>query len=210
MPRIPLRILAGVIMAFSFKTATGLSADAFLPEPDAQPLASGQVYIDSLEPANTTGRGYKMIYWVDVPLDIFWRFKTDFDNDFLVTNKYIKAHRFVSRQQDTVITEDIYSNSPGLTFRWQTTVVPSSHRLIFTLLNPEECRQKYHFGTIELEAFGEKTKVTQIAYFDFLGVSFWVNYPFYGGMRDFLKHSSAWEQQTILKLQHRYVQKTDE
>ena len=210
MPRIPLRVLAGMVLFFNLRIAYGLSSEVFLQEPDNQQLLSGQVFIDTLEPENMTGRGYKLVYLVDAPLDVFWKFKTDFDNDFLVTNKYIKSHRFISRRGNVAITEDVYSNSPELTFRWQTTVVPSRRRLIFKLLNPGECRQKYHFGTIQLEAFSGKTKVTQIAYFDFSGVSFWVNYPFYGGMLDFLKQTSAWEQQTILKLQHRYIPKSDE
>jgi hypothetical protein len=203
-------ILLYGILSFSLTASSDLFAETAVQEPDKQELSSGRVFIETLKPENMTGSGYKMVYLVDVPLEVFWRFKTDFDNDFLVTNKYVKSHRFISRRGDATITEDVYSNSPELTFRWQTTAVPSSHRLSFKLLNPEECNQKYHFGTIQLEAFGEKTKVTQIAYFDFFGVSFWVHYPFYGGMLDFLKHTSGWEQQVILKLRHRYIQKSDE
>lgn len=202
-------LLCGVLF-FYLTAAVDLSAETAKQEPNKQQMSGGQVIIDTQEPENITGKGYKMVYWVDVPLDVFWKFKTDFDNDFLVTNKYIKSHRFIGRRGNVAITENVYSNSPGLTYRWQTTVVPSSHRLTFELSNPKECNQKYHFGTIQLEAFGGKTKITQIAHFDFFGVSFWVNYPFYGGMLDFLKHTAAWEQQTILELRHRYIQKSDE
>ncbi|UCD78759.1 MAG: hypothetical protein JSW26_25715 [Desulfobacterales bacterium] len=55
-----------------------------------------------------------------------------------------------------------------------------------------------------MEAFGQKTKVTQVAYFDFLGVSLWVGYPFYGGMSYFLEYNVAWEQQMISKLKGTY------
>jgi hypothetical protein len=73
------------------------------------------------------------------------------------------------------------------------------------LLNPEQCGQKYHYGYIQLEEMDQKTKVSQIAFFDFFGVFFWVNYPFYGGMSDFLKYTARWEQQVILKLKDTYM-----
>jgi len=86
-----------------------------------------------------------LIYLVDAPLDVFWKFKTDFDNQFLLSNKLIISHRFVSRNRNVVVTE-----------------------------------------------------------FDFFGVSIWVSYPFYGGMSYFLKYTTGWEQQTILKLKNKY------
>ena len=142
---------------------------------------------------------------MDVPLRVFWRFKTDFDNDFLVSNKFIESHRFISRQENIIITENQYSNNQGKTFRWLTTVVSKEYRLNFKLMNPKECDQKYHYGYIQLEAFGTRTKVTQVAYFDFFGVSLWVNYPFYGGMDDFLKYTALWEQQVISELKDQYL-----
>jgi hypothetical protein len=81
----------------------------------------------------------------------------------------------------------------------------------FVLLNPEECGQKFHYGHIQLESVagvGKKTRVTQVAYFDFFGVSFWVNYPWYGGMRYFLEYTVRWEQDTILKLKTIYIKKS--
>jgi hypothetical protein len=160
--------------------------------------------IYKLPPEQEDGLGYKMIYWVDVPLEVFWKFKIDFDNDFLVSNKDIKSHRFIRRNGDVVITENEYTNKPGKIFRWQTTVISNRHRLDFKLLNPKESGQKFHFGYIQLEAKGERTEVTQVAYFDFLGVFWWVNYPFYGGMEYYLKRTTRWEQQTILKLIDKY------
>ena len=92
------------------------------------------------------GRAYKLVYAVPVPIDIYWKFKTDFDNDFLVENKYIREHRFSFRIRDTVITENKYTNGPDVFFRWQTTVSAGTHRLDFVLTNPEECGQAFTTG----------------------------------------------------------------
>ena len=209
MPRITIQFLSlGTL--FLFMTAFhGLAGEAQLQQPDEHLLKNGKLFIYKLKPESTEGKGYKLIYLVDVPLQVFWKFKTDFDNKYLVSNKYINSHRFVSRHKNVVITENVYSSKPGATFRWQTTADSDSYRLVFRLLNPEECGQKYHYGHIQLEALGAKTKVTQIAYFDFFGVSFWVNYPFYGGMSDFLKYTTRWEQQAAIKLKDKYIKTAD-
>ena len=84
-------------------------------------------------------------------------------------------------------------------------MVPGSYRLDFVLLNPEQCGQKFHYGRIQLEAVKDATRVTQVAYFDFWGVSFWTYYPWKGGMRDFLEYTARWEQAMIQQLKPRYV-----
>jgi len=169
-----------------------------------QAVASSKTLIFKLKPERKEGRGYKLVYLVDAPLEVFWKFKTDFDNQILLSNKFITAHRVVSRNRNQVVTEGEYSNRPKAIFKWQTTVLPDRHRLKFVLLNPEECGQKYHYGSIQLEPLGSRTRVTQVAYFDFFGVSIWVSYPFYGGMKYFLNYTASWEQQAILKLKHKY------
>lgn len=184
--------------------SSGLSTQIPESEPTKQQLIGGKPIIFKLKPERKDGRGYKLIYLVDAPLDVFWKFKTDFGNQFLLSNKFITSHRFVNRNRNVVVTENEYSNKPKAIFRWQTTLLPDQHLLKFILLNPEECGQKYHYGYIQLEALGSRTRVTQVAYFDFFGVSIWVNYPFYGGMYYFLKYTAAWEQQTILKLKDKY------
>ena len=194
-----------VILILGLIPPSGRSSDANPPEPDIKQLLDGTPFIYKLPPERPHGRGYKLIYVVDAPRDIYWKFKTDFDNDFLVTNAYIELHRLVSRRNNIVITENVYSNKNGVTFRWQTTVKSDQYRLDFVLLNPEQCGQKYHYGYIELEEVGQKTRVSQVAFFDFFGVFFWVNYPFYGGMSDFLKYTARWEQQAILKLMDTYM-----
>jgi hypothetical protein len=141
---------------------------------------------------------------------VYWRFKTDFDNDFLVTNRYIREHRFISRSGNTVITEDKYTNVPGVIFKWKTTVFKQIHRLNFVLMNPKECRQKYHYGHIQIEPATERTRVTQVAYFDFWGASLWANYPWGGGMKDFLSYTAQWEQETVLILSDLYYEKKPE
>jgi hypothetical protein len=187
-----------------FWASTSLSSEISAGEPAEKPHLSSKPIIFKLQPERKEGRGYKLIYLVDAPLEVFWKFKTDFDNQFLLSNKLITAHRVIRRTENEVITESEYINKPKTKFKWQTSLFPDQHLLKFILLNPEECGQKYHYGYIQLEPLGSRTRVTQVAYFDFFGVSIWVNYPFYGGMSYFLNYTAAWEQQTILKLKEKY------
>ena len=199
-----LRVVVYCLLTATLCTSSGLTSENQPSEPSDQQLFSGRPFIFKLEPERLNGKGYKLIYMVDAPLDIYWKFKTDFDNDFLLSNRLITAHRFVSRNRNVVITENKYASKPNATFKWQTTVLADRHLIKFTLLNPAECGQKYHYGHIQMKALGQATRVTQVAYFDFIGVSLWVNYPLYGGMTDFLEYTAAWEQQTILKLRNKY------
>ena len=169
--------------------------------------AADEVTICQIAPDERGGRAYKLVYFVKAHIDSYWKFKTDFDNDFLVKNKYIREHNLILQKGNTVITENKYTNSPEVYFRWRTNVLPEDHRLEFELLNPEICRQKYHYGHIQLESVAEGTRVTQIAYFDFLGVSLWTVYPWRGGMKDFLSYTAHWEQATMLQLKDRYEDK---
>lgn len=184
----------------------------FLPAVDADAAdalrnVSGntEILIYQLEPDPRGGRAYQLVYVVPAPIDVYWRFKTDFDNDFLLDNKHIREHRFVSRSGDIVITENKYEDGPDVFFRWQTTIFEQTYRLEFVLLNPKECGQRFHYGHIELSPTVEGTRVIQSAYFDFWGVSLWANYPWRGGMRDFLLYTARWEQDTIVRLKNRYV-----
>jgi hypothetical protein len=179
-------------------------------------LLEGKALIRKLPSPPQGGSGYELVYVVDAPLDVFWKFKTDFDNAFLTSNKFIIAHQLISRRGNVVVTEDVfsedlYTHKPDAKFRWQTTLFPDAYRLDFVLLNPVECGQKFHHGSIQLESAasgGQQTKITQRAYFDFFGVSFWVNYPWYGGMRYFLTYTVEWEQTTIRRLKSNYIKKS--
>ena len=207
MYRTLLRVLFCGTLAFSLAFLYTI-----IPQADAQldahtDIADDEILISKLQPEQGKGLGYKIVYWVDAPLEIFWLFKTDFDNDFLATNKYIKSHRFISRKGNVVITENEYASRPGKIFKWQTKVITDLRRLEFELLNPTESGQIFHYGFIQLEAMGKRSKVTQVAYFDFFGVLLWANYPFYGGMQHYLRHTAQWEQQTILKLKDKYKER---
>ena len=173
-------------------------------EPDIDQLKQGKAYVYKLDPVDTTGKGYKLVYMVTAPLDVYWKFKTDFENDFLLTNKLIREHRLVAHKNNVAITESIYATKPGVRFRWRTISFPDLHRLNFELQNPKECGQTFHHGHIQLEAAGDHTIVTQTAYFDFFGATLWMNYPWYGGMRHYLKYTARWEQETITRLIDRY------
>lgn len=210
------RIFTWSIVTLFFATLSAFASESSTAVPDKQALLDGKVFIFELKPQRKNGAGYKLVYLVDAPIEVFWKFKTDFDNDFLLTNKFIKSHQMIHRSGNVVVTEDhftsdLYTHRPRVKFRWQTTISPAEHRMDFILLNPEEAGQRFHYGHIQLEAFeasNEKTKVTQVAYFDFFGVSFWVNYPWYGGMRYFLEYTVRWERDTILKLKDAYIKKS--
>ncbi len=150
------------------------------------------------------GEGYRMRYCVPVPLEIYWQFKTDFQNDFLTDNPHIKFHQFIRRQGNAVLTENRYTQNAKRLFRWQTTVYAREYRLTFKLLNPEEAGQKFHYGTIRLEARGRNTLIHQEARFQFSGAAFWAFYPWRGGMRSFLRSFAEWEQQAAQTWQADY------
>jgi hypothetical protein len=194
------------IYAFVFLNGfIGLPIHPATVEPDDEELLSRKRFIYRIKPEKRGGEAFKLIYLVPVPVDVFWKFKTDFHGTFLVSNRYIKKHRFILQVGNDTITENMYSNVPNETFRWRTTVYPGHYRLDFQLENPRECGQKFHYGTIKLEPFRSFTKVTHVAYFDFFGASLWVNLPFRGGMSSFLIYTAQWEIETISRLQEQYA-----
>ncbi|MGA9575295.1 MAG: hypothetical protein WBS20_15250 [Lysobacterales bacterium] len=185
-------LLAANPLSFASNDAGSDGVDALNTDP----------VISKLKPAQADGRGYQLVYTINAPIDVTWDFKTDFDSQILLTNKLIKSHRLVRHTGNEVITATVYNDKPKVTFKWQTTLFPGRHLLKFVLLNPEECGQVYHHGSIQLQAVGSGTRVTQEAYFDFFGVSIWVKYPFSGGMSQFLKYTARWEQQAVMKYWH--------
>ena len=191
--------LAAVLIASS-----GFASEVPVPESSKERILHGDPVISVLPPERTSGRGFKIVYSADASVDVFWRYKTHFDNPLLLSNKSIVSHRLVSREGNVVITETEYANKSNVVFKWQTTLFPDQNLLKYVLLNPEECGQDYHYGYVQLEALDFGTRVTQVAYFDFFGVSLWVNYPFKGGMSKFLQYTAQWEQQFISEYKHQY------
>jgi hypothetical protein len=190
---------------FLLSSVNSLAAQPLKVEPKDEKLLNGEALIYRLEPEARGGQAYKLVYLVSANVDVVWRFKTDFNNEFVLTNKFIEENRLISHEDNVVITEAKYSNRPGVKFRWRTTLSPSSYRLDFVLINPEKSRQKFHYGYIQLEAFGQNTRVTHVAYFDFFGAFIWVHYPWSGGMSDFLRYMARWEQEAIILLKEKYV-----
>ena len=173
-------------------------------EPNEEELLDKQSVVYRIEPERRGGEAFKLIYLVPVPVDVFWRFKTDFDGSFLLTNKFIKDHRLVLESGNTIITENSYTRAPGDTFRWRTKTFPERRRLVFHLENPLECGHRFHYGTIQMEPFRSYTKITHIAYFDFYGAFLWANLRIGSGMKPFLRYTASWEKATVLRLQHEY------
>jgi hypothetical protein len=160
-----------------------------------------------IPPSDRGGRAVKLVYYAEVPVKVFWRFKTDFGADFLTTNKYILSHRLVERRDNTFITETRYTHSSQTSFRWQTTIFPSDLRMTYVLLNPQECGQNFNYGYIEMEAVDRSTRITHTSYFDFFGAFIWAHYPGASGMKSFLRYTARWEKATIKRLLDRYTQR---
>jgi hypothetical protein len=167
-------------------------------------LWSGRVEVEDIPPDPRGGKAYRLRYVVAVPLQIYWRFKTDFDNEFLLGNKYIDEHRVVARSNGAVVTENRYTHSPGVVFRWKTTADEKACQIDFVLLNPLQCGQRFHYGKIRAINIGDKTVVVQEGFFDFFGAKVWAHYPWAGGMHHFLQYTARWEQNTVLRLRKRY------
>lgn len=165
---------------------------------------AGEIRIERAAPWQGVGKAYRLIYRVAVPVNLFWRLKTDFGADFQTTHRFIETHRLVRQQGNVAVTANQYTHRPGMTFIWETTQFPRDRRLEYRLLNPKACKHRFHFGTIEIEADGAQTRVVQTAYFDFSGVWWWYHNPWKGGMRDFLRTTARWEQETALRLKARY------
>ena len=160
--------------------------------------------IQSIPSPHPGGFGYRITYQMPVPLHVCWRFKTDFENDFLEHNRIITSHRLLHRTVNKVITETEYTSAPGKRFIWETTTDARNHLMFFRLINPHAAGQRYHAGVIRLVDKGRHTLIVQEAHFDFFGASFWVHYPWQGGMREILETSARWEQKTVDQLQAAY------
>ncbi|MDJ0783307.1 MAG: hypothetical protein QNJ22_15125 [Desulfosarcinaceae bacterium] len=193
------------LFCFLFLTGfIGLPVHPVTIEPTPQELYEKKRVIYRIAPEQRGGEAFKLVYLVPASIEIFWRFKTDFEGAFFESNRFIKAHRLIHTVGNVSITENSYTNVPNDTFRWRTTSDHRHYRMDFTLVNADECGHHFHYGSIQLEPFRQYTKVTHTAYFDFFGASLWVNMPFAGGMSSFLNYLARWEKETILQLIDHY------
>ena len=195
------RITLPIVLLVSAATLFALEAEATPVEPAGK---HDRARISRIQPSQYGGQAFQMVYRVPVPIQVYWRFKTDFDGDFQTSNKYIRSHRLVAQSANVAITENKYVNAPDVYFQWKTTVAASDFQLAYVLLNPKLCGQKFQFGRIEAAPDGPFTRVVHRIYFDFFGAFFWAHLPGPGGMRDFLRYTARWEQKTVLRLKERY------
>ena len=179
-------------------------------EPSNKEVLKGKPIISRIQAGIRGGAAYRLIYLAPVPVDVFWKFKTDFGADIFDGNKFVKAQRVLDRNRNVVIIENKLSINSAATFRWRNTLHSGEYRLDFVLTNPEQCGQRFHHGYFKLEPLGSQTKVLQEAYFDFLGVSLWVNYPGKGGMYELLDYIARWEQRTSHNLRDNYERSVEE
>lgn len=199
-------LVAAVALAvLMLAPASGQSADhqALLEQ------LAARTRLEHTTAADGGGRRVRLVYYAPVPADVFWRFKTDFQNEWLVSNAYIKAHRFISRRGNIVITETKYTYGPDVFFRWRTELLPAERTLRYALLNPAECGQTFNHGVITLEPDDAFTRVTHTSRFDFSGAFLWAHLPGPWGMGDFFRYTARWEQETILRLRARYTETGD-
>jgi hypothetical protein len=195
-------IIVFICYPVSIDLSTGL---LFAEQTSSLKPYEDQILIERILSGSKGGQAYRLTYHVPVPIDVYWRFKTDFDNNFLKDNKFIHSHRFISRENNSVITENEYTSKPKVLFRWKTTFFYQNFRLDFVLLNPETTGHDFHYGHILLNPQGNTTQVVQEAHFKFFGASFWAVYPWPGGMTEFLKYTARWEHDMVLKLYDQYA-----
>jgi len=169
-----------------------------------QEVLEGKTRIERPMPDSKGGQAYRLMYVVDVPVEIYWRFKTDFDNTFVVTHRFITSHRVVRRTDNVVVTENKYRSHGDRVFRWKTTILSDVRRLEYVLLNPRSVEHRFHYGAIEVLPVNGRTLVIQTAYFSFFGASLWANLPVLGGMRSSLRYTARWERETVVRLKARY------
>ncbi|RPJ76894.1 MAG: hypothetical protein EHM15_01235, partial [Desulfobacteraceae bacterium] len=99
-------LVAGLIMGLC---AIPGAAQTGSEKTKSDPSGSSQISIYHLKPEPRGGRAYKLVYYVPVAIDVYWKFKTDFESDFLASHKYIRAHRLISRNGMTALTENKYA-----------------------------------------------------------------------------------------------------
>ena len=170
----------------------------------------GKPVIERPVPEARGGYAYRLVYRVDAPVDVYWRFKTDFRSNFLLSNRNILSHRLVSWKGAVAVTENRYATAPESLFRWRTLVNAGERTLTFHLLNPEANGHRYHHGKIRVIPNGGGVLVVQEAYFDFFGAGFWTRYPWAGGMNAFLDYTVRWERETVKRLRPRYDHRDSE
>ena len=207
----PMSARQTLLLSLMVLLSTGFTILSVQPptiEPNREQLLSGEPFIYRIEPEARGGEAYKLVYMVPVPIEVFWRFKTDFRGSFVETNKYVKEQRVIREEANVVIVENRLSSRPESLFRWRNILYPNKYRLDYVLENPEQCGQRFHYGHFQLEPLGSNTKVTHEAYFDFFGSSLWALYPWEGGMQAFLDYNARWEQKTVQQLKENYLGKS--
>ena len=135
LPCISSRILIVILWLISELTFLSLNCHSAGASKSSR-LPRDRVSVHQIEPDPRGGKVYKLIYRVRVPIEVYWRFKTDFDNDFLLKNESIRRRRVISSSGSSVAAEDKYAHAADVFFRWQTTGHRDIRRRDSILLNP--------------------------------------------------------------------------
>ena len=74
-----------------------------------------QISVEAVAYDVDRGYGYKLQYYVAAPIDVFWRFKTDFAGDFVLRNDELLEHRLVRTEgNDEALKETAMRNAHTL------------------------------------------------------------------------------------------------
>jgi hypothetical protein len=74
-------MLPVAILAIHVFCLTSMLGEAVGRSPESIP-GHDRVSIYHVEPDSRGGQAYKLVYLVQVPIGVYWKFKTHFDNDF--------------------------------------------------------------------------------------------------------------------------------
>ncbi|MEI8246007.1 MAG: caspase family protein [Lentisphaerota bacterium] len=166
--------------------------------PTDEELLEKKIFVYRIEPESKGGEAYKVVYLVDASVDVVWKKKIDYNNP--IQSSKVINYQLVYNSDKYTITRETYSDSPEYNFTWKNTFSPDKKRIDFVLMNPIEVGQNFNYGYIKFEpvGIGDKTRVTQIGYFDFTYASYWINNMDKDGMTDFVTEMAKTDREKIL------------
>ena len=67
------------VCALVLIASNGFASERLVSDPSQDQFSYNAPIISKLKPEQAHGRGFKLEYVVDAPLDVFWKYKTNFD-----------------------------------------------------------------------------------------------------------------------------------
>lgn len=170
-------------------------------EPEVSALAHGSVHFYHIQPESRGGSAYKLVYYLNHPIDTVWTALSDFESDLYASDPQLEEQRVVSRDNQGVIVEEVYSISPvKRPARVRYRLDPLHSRIDFSVTNPSELNQAFNYGHIQLSPHNSGTKVAQVGYFKWPGQGLWAYTIGPKGLRGFHQQRVEWQAQSIDRL----------